>query len=390
MASDEEPVNPFEFLLNDLVRAMSAEGADPSRVRDQLARVALGATPSLSATERAPLEDLGLVVARYLPESSIAAQVVPDPSPLVRAQHPSDVYAELVSELGPYLELFEQSVGAAFVPGGAVEASGTLVAQMLPLVSERLGPLVVNAQLGSLLGHYSSSCLIRCELVVPRAQRAGATLAAAAVRQVASELGVSVEELGLWLAFDDVLRGALLANPVVVDRLDVELRLFLLDLRADVDALSEHLRGRWSELGAERPGELFGLGVAEWLNRDESEAQRANRRELQTTAAFVVGVSLAALEQLRPRLFGHGAWIKGLTDLREHRSAVVALAELFGMDVAAITATAERFAVALSQRDDAPELVARALRDADAFPTHDELAAPDRWAERLEAQEPRR
>lgn len=381
MASDEEPQNPFEFLLRDLARAMSAQGSDPSRVRDEFAQLALSGADALGATERAPFEELGPIASRYLPESALAVRVVGEVEIGVRTLHPRDLYAELVGELREYLVLFERALGGTVVTEPQfTDAMDPEMGRLFATLAAQAGPMMVNAQLGSVLGHFAMASLSGTELVLPRSLHAGATVAPAAIGRVAAELGAPAAEVGLWVVLEDAVRGPLIASPNVADRLDVELRLFLLDLRADAEAMGRRLLERGGIAGL---GELGGFGLEGLFEAEESPARQANLRELATTASFVLGVARAALEELRPRLFGRAGWIESLADRREQEPATLALANLFGMDLAAVEAASQRFAGQLLVREDRAELVGAALADPDAFPNADELADVERWADRL-------
>jgi len=387
MASDDEPRNPFEFLLSDLARAMSAQGMDPHRIRSEFAQLALSGAEGLDPGLRGPLEELGQIVTRYLPESELGGAIVPEADHAVRAVHPRDLYEELSADWADYISLFERALGGPVLDpstlGPGIDAA---TAGMVAALAAQAGPMVVNAQLGSVLGHFAMAQLARTELVLPRPSRSDATLAPLAIGRAAAELRAPVAEVGLWLALEDLLRGALIACPVVADRLDVELRLYLLDLRADAEAIGRRLLERGGLGGLE---DLGGLAASGLFEADESPARAANLRELVTTHAFVVGVARAALEELRPRLFGRVSWIEQLADRREQEPAVVALANLFGLDLAEVNAAAERFAGQLLVREDRVRLVRAATESTEAFPSVDELADVGAWAARLEAGEPR-
>jgi|GEM_PF-2665759 len=384
MASDEEPQNPFEFLLRDLARAMSAQGVDVHRLRAEFAELALSAAEVLGPEHRAPIEELGRVASRYLPESRVAKVLGLEHELSVRALHPRDGYAELVAELGDYLALLEQAVAGSMTVSGNPAAQGDPFGfAAISQLAQQAGPMIVNAQLGSVLGHFALASLSRSELVLPRPARSDVTVFPLALEAMAREVDAPVAEVALWVILEDAARGPIVAAPVVADRLDVELRLFLLDLRADAEALGKRLTEGGGLARLANVEDLSSMDLAALFEAPESPARTANLRELTATAAFVVGVAGAALLELRPRLFGRATWIDELVDRREQAPAIAALASLFGMELPEINAHAERFAAQLVLRDDAAELVARALGDAEAFPTLEELGDVASWAARV-------
>ena len=386
MDDSEEPVNPFQFMLSDIAKALGAANVDPAELRRQFSALALGAGNGYDSVDpglRSRVEPLWEIAVRYVSGVPLAASLMPASPPSLVVQRPSDYAEALLRDLAPYLDMLAQSL-AGGVPGMAGMAPAQMgeIASLAASLSAQIGPMFANSQVGSICGHYALGAVSDFDLVLPRPKRSTLALEASAVARQAELIGAPLEEVALYLMMRELVVSAAAWQPVIADRYDTELRLYLLDLKADAARMIERL----SQGAISDPEFLANFDPASLLTQDQSPAQQANLAEMATTLAFVEAVAMLAVGQIRTSVFGNSQWIERLGESRDEEPARVMLATTFGIDLAEVRERARRFGQRLRDADQALDSLLAALSDADKFPSPQEFDDPQIWLLRLQVE----
>ncbi|MHB8189577.1 MAG: zinc-dependent metalloprotease [Ferrimicrobium sp.] len=394
MSEFEDPSgsNPFSFMLGDIIRALGSNQVDPTEIRRQFAQLALGGSGSdgIELHAREQVEMLAELAARHLASAPIVGPLVPAVPTKVSMLRPSEWIDVTFRALGPYLDLLADAFSGSVK--GVTEQSIATLSDAAPndmlafaaQLSSSIGPMLSNAQIGSLIGHWALSAWSGYDLVIPRPSD-GVVLVPAALVRAASTLLIPEDELVLYWCARELAVSLIVALPLVADRLDTELRLYLLDVRADTSRMLESFtEGTMSD-----PGflERFGSDPGMFLSADPSPAQQANLRELEVTLALIeVAVMLALGSSFGP-LAGSGRWLDSMYVAREEDPARSTVASVFGMDLAQTRARAGRLVSELellgAELDSIAGWVGRALMEPDAAPSPEEFGDPGRWITRL-------
>lgn len=382
MSESEEPRNPFQFMLDDLLRAIGSANLDPEVVRRQFMGVAFGvaaANEMPSVAERIRIEDLFDLATRQVASCGLLPEHAARPFRVVTA---AELGERLLGDLSPYLDLLAQALsgqveGGAPSPGELAITSELDLARLTASLSATVGPMFANGQIGSVLGHYALSALSRCDLAMPVGDSGELLVVGRNLVSAAESVHASLEEVALyWLMREQVIAWVL-SQPVIADRLDTELRLYLLDLKADTSRMVQGL----AEGVLHDPSFLVNFDPTSVLESSSSPAQEANLADLMGTMAVVVAVHELVMAEVGPRVLGGAPWIERLKERLDSEPARVMLASVFGLRPAEIRARAERFAAGVSS-EHAAELVA-ALGDPERFPSAAEVDDPGLWLLRL-------
>lgn len=386
MSESEEPRNPFQFMLDDLLRAIGSANLDPEAVRRQFMGVAFGAAAANEmppVAERSRIEGLFELATRQVASCGLLPEEVARPFRVVTA---AELGERMLVGLSPYLDLLAQALsgqveGGAPAPGELAITSELDLARLTASLSATVGPMFANGQIGSVLGHYALGALSLCDLPLPVGGADERLVVGHNLIAAAESVHATLEEVALyWLMREQVIAWVL-SRPAVADRLDTELRLYLLDLKADTSRMVQGL----AEGVMNDPNFLVNFDPTSVLQSPSSPAQEANLADLMATMAVVMAVHELVMAEVAPRVFGGAPWIERLKERLDSEPARVMLASVFGLRPAEIRARAERFAAGVT-REHAAELVG-ALGDSDRFPSAAEVDDPGLWLLRLQMGE---
>ncbi len=386
MDDSEEPVNPFQFMLSDIAKALGAANVDPSELRQQFSALALGAGggyDSVDPSLRSRVEPLWEIAVRYVSGVPLAANLLPPSPPTLVIQRPSEYAEAFLRDLGPYLDMLAQSL-AGSLPGtmGVAPAQMGDLASLAASLSAQIGPMFANSQVGSICGHYALGALSDYDLVLPRPKRNALALAVSAIARQAERVGAPLEEVALYLMMRELVVSAVAWQPAIADRYDTQLRLYLLDLKADAARLIE----RMSQGALSDPDFLANFDPATLLTQEQSPAQQSNLAEMATTLAFIEAVAILAVGQIRTSVFGNSQWIERLGESRDEEPARAMLASTLGIDLSEARERARRFAHVLRDADQALDALFAVFSDADKFPSPQEFDDPQIWLLRLQVE----
>jgi putative hydrolase len=238
VSSSASPGDDHPFF--DLRNLLSGASADPWANAAELAAAIAsggGSEPNLDPLVRMQVENLVRVAELHV------AQATGIVLPSNTAVSPVNRSAWTRQSLEAYRPLFER-FGEAL--GDAVEAEpgpGTdPLTMMLGQVFQALGPMLVSATAGSMLGHLGQRALGQYDLPIPRAT-SEVLVVPATIDAAAQQWGVPSDDLRLWVLVHELTAHAVLSVPHVGRRLESLLIDFAAAFRPNPDLIAEQLGG---------------------------------------------------------------------------------------------------------------------------------------------------
>lgn len=202
----------------DLAAAIASEG---------------GAEPNLDPLIRGQIENLVRVAELHVAQATGIAlpsnTVVTPVNKTMWTKQSFDTYR-------PFFEQFGEAVSSA-VASDEPEANDPLGA-MLGQVFKALGPMLVSASAGSMLGHLGQRALGQYDLPIPRGSHE-VLIVPTTIDASAEEWGVSSDDLRLWVLLHELTAHAVLSTPHVNKRLESLLLDFASAFRPNPDAIAE-------------------------------------------------------------------------------------------------------------------------------------------------------
>ncbi len=379
MADSEEPINPFQFMMDDIMKAIGAANIDPQGLRRQFMGLALGndAANELPAmSERYRVESLFDLASRHLETVGFMSSLT-GPSRRLIVERPVDIAERFLDGLKPYLDLLASALSGGAQSGSMDLALGSEAdfASLAASLSASLGPMFSNAQIGSLVGHYALSALGSQDLLLPLPSVGELGIVVANLQRVARAVNVPLDELALYWSMRELVVARVMAQPVILDRFDTELRLYLLDLKADTTRMMES----FAEGAMSDPNFLANFDPSAMLQQSTSPAQVENVAQLQTTMAIVESFVELAMAQIGPGVFGSMSWIDTVNQYLDEDPGRSVMASVFGVDLPEVRVRAERFARELADSPDDVVALVAALSDPTGFPSPEELDNASLW-----------
>jgi uncharacterized protein (DUF2342 family) len=303
------------------------------------------------------------------------------PAPRLVVERPVDIAERFLDGFKPYLDLLASALSGS-VPQAPQSGSMDIslgsendFASLAASLSASLGPMFSNAQVGSLVGHYALSALGTHDLLLPLSGAGDLGVVVAGLGRVSAAIDVPLDEVALYWSMRELIVAQIMAQPVILDRFDTELRLYLLDLKADTTRMMES----FAEGAMSDPNFLTNFDPSAMLQQSTSPAQVANVAELQTTMAIVQTFVELAMNQIGPTVFGSVGWIESLNQYLDEDPARSVMASVFGVTLSEIRARAERFTLELGESPEDIEALTAALTEASLFPSPDELDDVALW-----------
>ncbi|WP_298208523.1 zinc-dependent metalloprotease [Ferrimicrobium sp.] len=383
MADSDEPINPFQFMMDDIMKAIGSANIDPQGLRRQFMGLALGADvanelPAMS--ERTRVESLFDLATRHLEAVGFLSNLPWSRRRLV-VERPVDIAERCLEGLKSYLDLLASALSGSVSSGsqpGSMDlslGSETDFASLAASLSASLGPMFSNAQVGSLVGHYALSALGSQDLLLPLTPPGDLGVVVGNLQRVSAAINVPLDEVALYWSMRELIVSRIMAQPIILDRFDTQLRLYLLDLKADTTRMMES----FAEGAMSDPNFLTNFDPTAMLQQSTSPAQVANVAELQTTMAVVQAFVELVMATIGPSVFGSTSWIDAMNQYLDEDPAHSVMASVFGITLAEVRARAERFARELVGAPDDVDALVAGLHDASLFPSPDELDDVNLW-----------
>ncbi|MGF1596247.1 MAG: zinc-dependent metalloprotease [Acidimicrobiales bacterium] len=226
-----------EFPFFDLGKVLGgAGGGDPWASAAELAAAIAsegGREPNLDPVARMRLEDLSRVAELHVAQ---ATGITLPSNTVVTPVTRSEWTRRSVATFRPLFERFGEALGASMTeqPAPPGDPFGAMLGQLF----QSLGPLLVSASAGSMLGHLGHRALGSYELPIPRSS-GEVLIVAPNVDEAAVEWDVPADELRLWVLVHELTAHAVLSVPHVGRRLDSLLIDYASAFRPNPDLIAE-------------------------------------------------------------------------------------------------------------------------------------------------------
>lgn len=243
--SGSDPRGDDDFSLPDLSQLLgSLSGAmgqtDPWESAAQIANsVASEGTsdPNLDPIARMAVEDLARVAelnVRQVKGISLG------PSTTVRAMSRTEWTKASLQSFRPFFERFGEAIGQANMGLIQSEAPGDPMAMMFGQMFQSMGPMMVAASAGSMIGHLGQHALGQYDLPIPRSGN-DVLVVPGSIDDAAAEWDVNVDELRLWVLVHELITHAVLTTPHVGRQLESLLVDFASGFRPDPVKIQEQI-----------------------------------------------------------------------------------------------------------------------------------------------------
>jgi putative hydrolase len=369
MATATGPVN---WELARQVAVATAAGAEDLGMMPQLPQPAAAPDPgeARSWDDRLRLAELWVDPVTSLPAPGVALAARPVSRP--------DWAEAVLGGFAPLVEPGARRVAEALGAGAGIGPPG--VGDMVG----RVGGLIAGLQVGTLVGQLARSVLGHYELVMPAPDPAKVLLVPENVAAFERQADLPGDQLGLWLACQQVAGQRLLAG---VPWLPERLRRVVDDVAAQTEPDASQMMDRLQSLDMANPEALQELlaGGGEGLLGPPSAALQAATGRLEVLLALTAGYTqVIAGRALEGRLPGLSS-IEAAVARRD--ADPTSPARLFAM---LLRADPDRAAASRGERFCREVLAAtdidgldRAWTHPEHLPTAEELDVPGRWLERV-------
>jgi len=378
------PSGPFGDLLRDLARLLTSQGPLNWEVARQLALWTATegeAEPNVDPLARIRTEEVLRVAEMHVAETTGMATSRRgwlSLSCVTRAGWAS-------STLGSWKEPMERLAGSLTSPQSdqPPEGSGAMD-QLIGNLPQVVGPLVLGAQVGTMVGHLASRALGQYDVAMPAPASDELLSVPASVDAFAAEWGLSADDLRMFICLRDVAHHAVLRRPHVAELLRSHLLAYAAAFHVDMDAVERRL-------GAVDPSDLMSfqasLGDPEaFLGELQTDEQRRLLARFRAFQAALAGYTDFVTEKVGRTLVGDYAMIAEA--LRRHRledgPGQRALGKLLGVELDRETVESGHAFIAGVLERAGDEGLALLWSEASTLPTPAEIEAPGLWLARIE------
>ncbi len=249
--SGNDPLGGENFDFNDLSKIFAQlsgafggspggpmGGVDPWEQAEQLAAAVAsdgGSEPNLDPIVRMAVEDLVRVAELHVRQID-GLRLASDVS--VQAISRADWVSKSFAAYRPFFERFGEAIGNANQSLIAEQSASDPFSAMFGQMFTAMGPMMVAASAGSMIGHLAQRALGQYDLPVPR-ESSSILVLPAAIDATADEWGINPEELRLWVLVRELVAHAVLSTPHVAKQLDALFVDFASGFRPDAEAIQE-------------------------------------------------------------------------------------------------------------------------------------------------------
>lgn len=222
----------------DLSKLLAGGGGDPwATAADLAAAIASdgGTEPNLEPMARIQVEELVRVAELHVAQ----ATGIDLPSNTIVTPVTRSVWTKKsIDTFRPFFERFGEALGSAVEADQPV--AGDPFGAMLGQLLQSLGPMLVSASAGSMLGHLGQRALGQYDLPIPRSSDE-VLVVPSTIDDTAAAWDVSVDELRLWILVHELTAHAVLSVPHVRKRMESLLIDYASAFRPNPDLIAEQL-----------------------------------------------------------------------------------------------------------------------------------------------------
>jgi putative hydrolase len=245
------------------------------------------------------------------------------------------------------------------------------------------GPMLLALQVGSVVGHLSTSSFGQYDLPVPRAQSDELLFVPSNVKRFAEDWSLPLDDVRLWVCLREVTANAVLSRPHVRARLESLMLAHAAAFRPDPRGLQQHL-------GELDPSDISSLArllgdPGEEDSGPEDPARRRIRVDLEALVAILGGYVEHTVDEAASRLVASRSLLReALRRRRVERGSGERMAEsLFGLKLDQdVIDRGNNFVKGVLERSGERELAKLWVVEAN-LPTPAEVEAPGLWIERV-------
>lgn len=381
--------NPFEGMpfFSDLAKLFTSQGPVNWQVARQFAPQVASAgqpEPNVEPLERIAYEELLRVADMHVADVTGLDTSTTGRLPTVRAVTRGEWAARTLDDWKPLFEGLGTSLGRTVVSGGDDEVASDLLGGL----GQLLGPLLLGMQAGSMAGGLARIALGQYDPPIPRPPSDELLVVPANVTDLASSVGVPIDDLRLWVLLSELTHHAVLARPHVRRRLTELLTDYVALFEPDMGALEERL-GSIDPSDPTSFGAALGQDPAALLGALRSPAQRMLLTQVSALVAVVEGYVDHVVDVAAQRLIGDAAAVGAALHVRraEEREHDALVEGLFGLTLDEPTYERGRgFVHGVLERAGEEGLSKLWLSERE-LPTPAEVDAPGLWLARIELPE---
>ena len=245
--SSGDPAGEFPFF--DLSNLLGGAGGDPWAMAARLAGAIAtdgGTEPNLEPLDRIKMEELARVAELHVAQ---ARGITLPSTTSVEAVTKGTWTEKSLATYRPLFERFGEALTSAI--GADVDGMGADTADldpaelgldpfaaMLTQLFTSMGPMLVSASAGSMIGHLGQRALGQYDLPIPRSSDV-VLVVPTNIAAMADEWDVPTDELRLWVLVHELTAHAVLSIPHVKARVETLLIDFASAFRPNADAIAE-------------------------------------------------------------------------------------------------------------------------------------------------------
>jgi len=379
---------PFGDLLRDLARLMTAQGPFNWEVAHQLAiwtATEGEAEANPDPLERIRTEELLRVADMYISEATgmttsrrgwLALRCVN------RAQWAATTLVSWKEVLSRLASSF--NAGAEVPVPNEQPGAGNAMDQLLGNLPQVIGPLVLGAQAGAMVGHLAHGAMGQYDITMPAPLNDELLAVPAAVDSFAGEWDLSADDVRMFVCLRDVVYHSVLSRAHVAAVLQDHLFAYTGAFRVEADAIEQRL----ASLDPSDPMSFQQtLGDPETLLGDmQSDEQRRLLVPFRAFLAALAGYTDFVIDKVGQRLVGSYSLVKEAVWRRrfEGGPGERALGKLLGVEVDQATVDRGHAFVAGVLERAGEEGLSRLWEGPSTLPTPAEVDAPGLWLARID------
>ncbi|SHE36980.1 putative hydrolase [Ferrithrix thermotolerans DSM 19514] len=389
--SDETPGsnNPFDYLLNDLMRTLASNNVKASDFIAQFSLLPVSEPQyesNVDPLQRVKYEQLFEVAKLHLVNTDLLASTSVS-SLKLELVNPRGLVDVLMKQWNTYISILAETLGMSSSPMPMPQNLGieSPIAMVVGQLGNAMSPMISGAQIGSVLGHYCKDAMRALELSIPMNSTDKTILVPYSVSKFAKEWNLDLDQVMLWTLVQEMTTALVLGIKEFRDHFDVQIRLHLADMRADVNAMMDKLR----EINPTDPEALQAIFAdpTELVGSEMTEAQRINYANIEVTLVVIETTLNIVSRRIATALFGEFYLIEEASRRRriDGSQPELLLGRMFGIDISSrVIELASEFANYISERE-CQEDLAKALLQPEYLPTPEELEDFELWRIRVEA-----
>jgi putative hydrolase len=394
--SDPQVPNPFDQLrdaplFQELQRILfSSTGPVNWELARQIAvasAAGAGDDPDPSDADRRAFEEAARVAELHV--GAFTGLEPPSDVAVVRAVRRAEWIQTNVESLRPVLEPAAEKLGAAVadaqrraLPEEAPDDALPMLGQMNQMMAQ-LSPLLLGAQVGSVLGFLAQHVLGQYDIAVPRAGHGTVLFVAPNITQFQRDWSLDPTEFRTWVALHEVTHRFEFSRAWALPRFRELLDDFLSTIQIDVEGLQQRLEAldpqdpEGMQRMLEGEGSLFGTML--------DDEQRIKLGRIQAFMASAEGYADHVMHGVGKSLLKtYGQIDEAMRRYRESEQADPVFERLLGIEMKREQyALGRRFCDAVAERSD-EQTLAKMWDSADALPSLPEFDEPTLWLARTD------